>query len=148
VDLGGYFNILIYTQSAGLFGRGISLSQDRYLHIEQHKHRINACRPLPRVGFEPTFPVFERAKTIHALDRAATLYCTCVFIISSQLPDCEYHPYISHTLHTNPCLTVVQVTLPSFRTGTCASIPWSVLTTRVFWRDISERARVLPRRGG
>jgi hypothetical protein len=24
------------------------------------------------VGFEPTIPVFERAKTVHALDRAAT----------------------------------------------------------------------------
>jgi hypothetical protein len=25
---------------------------------------------MPRVGFEPTAPVFERAKTVHALDRA------------------------------------------------------------------------------
>jgi hypothetical protein len=28
---------------------------------------------MPRVGFEPTIPVFERAKTVHALDRAATV---------------------------------------------------------------------------
>jgi hypothetical protein len=28
---------------------------------------------MPRVGFEPTIPAFERAKTIHALDRAATV---------------------------------------------------------------------------
>jgi hypothetical protein len=27
---------------------------------------------MPRIGFEPTIPVFERAKTVHALDRAAT----------------------------------------------------------------------------
>jgi hypothetical protein len=26
---------------------------------------------MPWVGFEPTIPVFERAKTLHALDRAA-----------------------------------------------------------------------------
>jgi hypothetical protein len=26
-----------------------------------------------RVGFEPRIPVFERAKTVHALDRAATV---------------------------------------------------------------------------
>jgi hypothetical protein len=26
---------------------------------------------MPRVGFEPTIPVFELAKTVHALDRAA-----------------------------------------------------------------------------
>jgi hypothetical protein len=28
---------------------------------------------MPRVEFEPTIPVFERAKTVHALDRAATV---------------------------------------------------------------------------
>jgi hypothetical protein len=27
---------------------------------------------IPRVGFDPTIPAFERAKTVHALDRAAT----------------------------------------------------------------------------
>jgi hypothetical protein len=27
---------------------------------------------MPRMGFEPTIPVFERAKTVHGLDRAAT----------------------------------------------------------------------------
>jgi hypothetical protein len=26
--------------------------------------------PMPRVRFEPTIPVFERAMTVHALDRA------------------------------------------------------------------------------
>jgi hypothetical protein len=28
---------------------------------------------MPRVGFEPTIPVLEQAKTVHALDRAATV---------------------------------------------------------------------------
>jgi hypothetical protein len=28
---------------------------------------------MPQVGFESTIPAFERAKTIHALDRAATV---------------------------------------------------------------------------
>jgi hypothetical protein len=28
---------------------------------------------MPRVGLEPTIPVFERAETVHALDRAATV---------------------------------------------------------------------------
>jgi hypothetical protein len=28
---------------------------------------------MPRVGFEPMNPVFELAKTVHTLDRAATL---------------------------------------------------------------------------
>jgi hypothetical protein len=34
---------------------------------------------MPRVGFEPTTPVFERAKTVHALDRAATVISSCGF---------------------------------------------------------------------
>jgi hypothetical protein len=28
---------------------------------------------MSRVGFEPTIPVFEQAKTVHAVDRAATV---------------------------------------------------------------------------
>jgi hypothetical protein len=28
---------------------------------------------MPSVGFEPTIPVFQRAKTVHTLDRAATV---------------------------------------------------------------------------
>jgi hypothetical protein len=28
---------------------------------------------MPGVRFEPTIPVFERAKTVHALDRVATV---------------------------------------------------------------------------
>jgi hypothetical protein len=28
---------------------------------------------MPQVGFEPTIPVFERAKTVHSVDRVATV---------------------------------------------------------------------------
>jgi hypothetical protein len=37
-----HFSFVIIRQSVGLLGRGISPSQGRYLHMEQHKHRINA----------------------------------------------------------------------------------------------------------
>jgi hypothetical protein len=33
---------------------------------------------MPRVGFEPTMPAFEREKTVHALDRATTVVGTYV----------------------------------------------------------------------
>jgi hypothetical protein len=36
----------------------------------------------PRVEFEPTILVFERAKTVHALDRAATL----IYYLESSVP--------------------------------------------------------------
>jgi hypothetical protein len=46
-------------QSPGLLGRGISHSQCRYL----------TQTAMPRVGFEPTIPLFERANIFHALNR-------------------------------------------------------------------------------
>jgi hypothetical protein len=40
---GLFFNFIIFlTQTFGLLGRVISPSQGRYLHTEQHDHRINA----------------------------------------------------------------------------------------------------------
>jgi hypothetical protein len=65
-----------FPQTVGHLGRVISPSQGRYLNIGQHKHRINAYThqtSVPWVGFETTIPTPERAKTVHALDRAATV---------------------------------------------------------------------------
>jgi hypothetical protein len=48
--------------------------------------------PTPWVGFEPTIPVFERAKTVHALTRAATVigYLPLCLIKSRTSVDCLY----------------------------------------------------------
>jgi hypothetical protein len=75
VDLGRFLSFLIYTQSIGLLERGISPSQGRYLHKEQHKQNKHTQKSLPRVGFEPTIPVIERAKAFDALDRASIVIC-------------------------------------------------------------------------
>jgi hypothetical protein len=66
-----HFSFLIFTQSVRLIGQGISPPQGRYLlrttqTRNKHKHPCLEC------DFEPTFPAFEQAKTVHALDRAAT----------------------------------------------------------------------------
>jgi hypothetical protein len=39
---------------------------------------------MPQVGFEPTIPVFERATTVHAADRAVTVIDkkVCIYICS------------------------------------------------------------------
>jgi hypothetical protein len=63
---------LSYTKLVGLFGQGISPSQDLYLYTGQHKHDKRTQTSTPRVEFEPTNPVLEGAKTVHALDGAAT----------------------------------------------------------------------------
>jgi hypothetical protein len=73
VHLGCSFSFLIYTQSVGLLGQGISRSQGRYIYTEQHKQNKRTQTPMSRVRFEPTIPAFERAKTVHALDRAVTV---------------------------------------------------------------------------
>jgi hypothetical protein len=67
-DLCRFLSFLIHTQSVGLFGRGISPSHGRYLHTQQHNQTS-----MPRVGFESTTSVFEQAKTVRVLDRAATV---------------------------------------------------------------------------
>jgi hypothetical protein len=70
------FSFMIILQTVGLFRRVISSSQGLYLNTEQHKHKINTYTYqtfMPCVGFEPTIPASERAKTVHALDRSATV---------------------------------------------------------------------------
>jgi hypothetical protein len=56
--------------SVGLLGRVISPAQSRYLTQAQNKPTQTS---MPRVGFEPTIPAFERAKVVHALDPATTV---------------------------------------------------------------------------
>jgi hypothetical protein len=66
-----FFNL---RHSVGLFGGVISPLQGCYLTQTQNKHKQTS---MSLVGFEPTIPAFERAseraKTFHALDRAATV---------------------------------------------------------------------------
>jgi hypothetical protein len=94
-DLAAFSVSWSYTQLVGLFGLGIRRSQGLYLHTEQHKHRINTHNtnihassgilthdPSVRASEESSCLrprgycdrlASERAKTVHALDRAATV---------------------------------------------------------------------------
>jgi hypothetical protein len=70
------FSFLIYTQSVGFLGRGIKPSQGsqgRYLNTGRHKQNKRTQTSMPLVGFEPITSVSEWAKTVHVLDRAATV---------------------------------------------------------------------------
>jgi hypothetical protein len=70
------FLILIVLQTVGLLQRVISSSQGLYLNTGQHRHRVNTHTyqtSMSYMGFEPTIPASERAKTVHALDRSATV---------------------------------------------------------------------------
>jgi hypothetical protein len=64
---------LNFRQSVGLLGLGISPSQGRYLHRTTQTQNKRRQTPIPWVLFEPTIPMFKRAKTFHASDRAASV---------------------------------------------------------------------------
>jgi hypothetical protein len=73
VELGRFFTFLIYTQSVGHSGRGSARRKAAtYTKIKRTETLMH------RVGFEPTILVFERAKTVHASDRAATVISACI----------------------------------------------------------------------
>jgi hypothetical protein len=74
MNLGRFFSDLILTQSARLLGREVRLSQGghTYTHRATRTGNKRTRTSMPRVGFALTIPVFKRAKTVHALDCAAT----------------------------------------------------------------------------
>jgi hypothetical protein len=75
LDLGRFFSLLMYTQSVGLLGCGFRPSQGRSLptHMTAQTQNTRIQTSMPHMGFEATIPASERAKTIHALDSAATV---------------------------------------------------------------------------
>jgi Na+-transporting methylmalonyl-CoA/oxaloacetate decarboxylase gamma subunit len=76
VEVVFFFFIFIILQAVGFLGRVISSSQGLYLNTGHHKHRINTYTyqtSMPCVGFELTIPASERAKTVHASYRSATV---------------------------------------------------------------------------
>jgi hypothetical protein len=74
VDFGHVFSFLARTQSVGLFGRWeepvVKLLPTHGKTQTQNKRTQTS---MPLVEFEPTIQVFERAKTVHAVDRATTV---------------------------------------------------------------------------
>jgi hypothetical protein len=63
-----------FTQSVELFGGGINLSQrplPAHRRAQTQNKNIQTC--MLHGEFEPMIPMFERAKTVHAFDRAATV---------------------------------------------------------------------------
>jgi hypothetical protein len=51
---------------------------------------------MPGLGFEPTIPVFERAKTVHALDCAATVIGTTLNrMVNNELSRLWKHMFVA-----------------------------------------------------
>jgi hypothetical protein len=60
---------------------------------------------MPWRGFEPTTPVFEQAKIVHALDSAATVICQSHYTLDYYLLNCLKLRYSNYTLITHPYLS-------------------------------------------
>jgi hypothetical protein len=70
-----------------------------------------------RMGFEPTIPVFDRVKTVHALDSAAT-------VIGK-----HFGPY--QDSNSNP--SVVQPVVSRYTDCAIPALPSLKLTSHVIW---------------
>jgi hypothetical protein len=82
LGLGRFFSFLMYTQSVGLLGRGSHVARPLSTHRTTQIQNKRSQTSMSWVGFEPTIPAFELAKTVHALDCADTVICrfTSVFL--------------------------------------------------------------------
>jgi hypothetical protein len=76
MDLGRFSFSSSFTQSVGLLGRGSARRKAATCAHRTPQTQYNRTQTsMPQVGFEPTIQVFERAKTVHVLDRATTNRC-------------------------------------------------------------------------
>jgi hypothetical protein len=112
LGLGCFFQFLDVTQAAGLLGRGISPSQCLYLNTGQHKqnkhiytpniHALSGIRThyhsvraredslcLRALGYRDRL-ASARAKTVHALDRSATVTGAVELCLSAVCIVCHY----------------------------------------------------------
>jgi hypothetical protein len=71
-----FFIFSIYTHSIGLIERGIDPSQGHNEHKDNTSENKHTQTSISVTEFEPTTPVFDQAKAVHALDRAATVIGT------------------------------------------------------------------------
>jgi hypothetical protein len=73
VDLGRFLFLNLYTvgRTPWTGDRPFARPLPTYRTAQTQNKRTQ--KSMPRVGFEPITPVFERAKTVHALDRATTV---------------------------------------------------------------------------
>jgi hypothetical protein len=73
-DLGRFFGFLIlYTASRTPWTGDQPVARPLPTHRTIQTQNKRKQTSMSRVGFEPTTPVFEPEKTVHALDRAATV---------------------------------------------------------------------------
>jgi hypothetical protein len=66
-----FFNL--YTVGRALWTGDQPVARPLPTHRTTQRENKRTYTSMPGVGFEPTIPAFERAKTVHALDLVATV---------------------------------------------------------------------------
>jgi hypothetical protein len=65
--------LILYTDSRTPWTGDQLVARPLPIHKTTQIQNKRTQTSMPLVGFEPTIPVVERAKTVHALDHAATV---------------------------------------------------------------------------
>jgi hypothetical protein len=65
--------LILYTVGRAPWTGDRPVSRPLLIHRTTQTQNKRTKTSVPRVGFEPTIPVFKRAKTVHALDRTVTV---------------------------------------------------------------------------
>jgi hypothetical protein len=74
LDLGRFFSFFIfYTVGRALLTGDQSVARPLPTNRTAQTQNKRTHTSMPQVEFEPTIPVFEGTKIVHALDRAATV---------------------------------------------------------------------------
>jgi hypothetical protein len=73
LDFGCFFSFLLLYAVCRTPRMGDQLLQGRYLHRKIQTKNKRTQTSMPWLGFEPTTPVFEQARTVRALARAVTV---------------------------------------------------------------------------
>jgi hypothetical protein len=77
--------LIIYTVGRTSWTGDQPVARPLPTHRTSQTQNKRTLTSMLRVGFEPTIPVFERAKTVHALDHAATLIGVCINLLQGKL---------------------------------------------------------------
>jgi hypothetical protein len=98
LDLGRFFSFLIFYTVTRAFWMGdqpVSRPLPAHRTVQTQNKRTQTS--MPQLGFEPTILVFERAKTIHALDSAATVPHICIYLsVFLSISVCHVYSFFGH----------------------------------------------------
>jgi hypothetical protein len=73
LDLDPFSVFLFYTVGMTAWTEDQPVARQLLAHMTAQTQNKRILTSMPQVAFEPTIIMFERAKTVHVLDRAATV---------------------------------------------------------------------------